>query len=115
LPYHGTGYTFLEMCKKLGVPIKQVKTQNATQVITFMGLELDSNTLEARLPYDKLAKLRLQITQASKGRKITLKNLQSLLGLLNFCCPVIEPGQCCLRQLIDLTKKVTKNRTIISL
>jgi len=62
------------MCKKLGVPIKQRKTQNATQVITFMGLELDSNTLEARLTYDKLAKLPLQL----KAWKITLEHLQSL-------------------------------------
>jgi len=101
------------MCQKLGVPIKQEKTQNATQVITFMGLELDSITMEARLPHDKLAKLRLQLTQASKSRKITLKNLQSLLGLLIFCCQVIEPGRCFLRRLIDLTKKVTKpNRRI---
>jgi len=99
---------FLEMCQKLCVPIKQEKTQNATQVITFMGLELDSVAMEARLPHDKLAKLRLQLNQASKSRKITLKNLQSLLGLLNFCCQVIEPGPCFLRRLIDLTKKVTK-------
>jgi hypothetical protein len=100
--------TFLLLCKDIGVPIKQEKTENACQVITFMGLELDSLNMEARLPEDKLNKLRLSLAKFAKCRKITLKELQSLLGLLNFCCSVVVPGRAFLRRLIDLTKKVTR-------
>jgi hypothetical protein len=99
---------FLALCSEIGVPIKSEKTQNACQVITFMGLELDSTTMEARLPGDKLLKLRTQLAKFSKHRKITLKELQSLLGLLNFCCTVVPPGRSFLRRLTDLTKKVTR-------
>ena len=36
-----------------------------------------------------------------KSRKVTLKELQSLVGLLNFCCAVVKPDRCFLRRLID--------------
>ena len=39
-----------------------------------------------------------------KGRqKVTLRELQSLIGLLNFACSVVVPGRAFLRRLINLT------------
>ena len=38
-----------------------------------------------------------------KRRKVTLPELQSLIGLLNFTCSVVLPGRAFLRRLIDLT------------
>ena len=39
-----------------------------------------------------------------KGRqKVTLRELQSLIGLLNFACLVVVPGTAFLRRLINLT------------
>lgn len=35
---------------------------------------------------------------------MTLKELQSLIGSLNFACSVIAPGRAFLRRLIDLTR-----------
>lgn len=99
---------FMALCSTVGVPLKAEKTEQPKQVITFMGLELDLVTMEARLPMDKLVKLRSLLSSTSKSRKIKLKDLQSLLGLLNFCCQVIVPGRCFLRRLTDLTKKVSK-------
>ena len=98
---------FLGMCNDLGVPIKAEKTEKATTCLTFMGLELDSIAMEARLPRDKLEKIRTLLAQHTRKRKIKLKDLQSLLGLLNFCCKVVVPGRCFLRRLYDLTKSVS--------
>ena len=36
-------------------------------------------------------------------KKVTLKEVQSLTGLLNFACSVVVPGRAFLRRLIDLT------------
>ena len=36
-------------------------------------------------------------------KKVTLKELQPLCGLLNFACSVVTPGRAFLRRLIDLT------------
>ena len=98
---------FLSMCSEVGVPIKSEKTERATTCLTFMGLELDSISMEARLPLDKIEKLRTSLAQHARKRKIKLKELQSLLGLLNFCCKVVIPGRCFLRRLYDLTKSVS--------
>lgn len=79
---------FLSMCNSIGVPIKAEKTVQPTTTITFMGLELDSINMVARLPDDKLLPLRERLNVQVKLRKITLQDLQSLIGLLNFCCSV---------------------------
>ena len=97
---------FLSFCSRVGVPIKGEKTVFPCTLLTFMGLELDSETMEARLPPGKLANLRL-LNQYKCKRKIKLKELQSLLGLLNFCCQVVVPGRSFMRRLTDLTCKVS--------
>lgn len=96
------------MCNSLGVPIKAEKTERACTKITFMGLELDSENMVARLPDDKLVRLRVLLNTYHHKRKIKLKELQSLLGLLNFCCRVVVPGRCFLRRLYDLLVQVSK-------
>ena len=45
---------FLSICADIGIPIAPDKTVQPTQVITFLGLELDSVAMEVRLPVDKL-------------------------------------------------------------
>lgn len=99
---------FLSMCDTTGVPINEGKTVFPTTCITFLGLELDSKIMEARVPPDKLVKMRELLDSTSRKKKITLRELQSLIGFLNFCCTVIRPGRSFLRRLIDLTKKVSR-------
>lgn len=49
--------------------------------------------MEARLPQHELTKLKSLLDFHSRKRKITLKDLKSLIGLLNFCCLVVVPGR----------------------
>ena len=58
--------------------------------------------MEARLPEDKLAICQLLL------QKVTLRELQSLIGVLNFACSVIMPGRAFLRQLIYLILGVSR-------
>ena len=95
---------FLNMCEYLGVPIAQEKTVGPDTTLQFAGITLDSVKQEARLPEDKLQKCRLLLHSFYRRRKVSLKELQSLLGLLNFTCSVIVPGRAFLRRMIDLTK-----------
>ncbi|XP_033736378.1 uncharacterized protein LOC117324568 [Pecten maximus] len=100
-------FTFCEVAAVLGIPIKEAKTVPPTTVITFLGLELDSESMEIRLPQDKLVKLRAELLAMSNRKKVTLHQLQSLIGLLNFACSVVVPGRTFLRRLIDLTMGLT--------
>lgn len=60
------------------------------------------------LPPDKLEKCRTLVYQFSRRKKVTLQELQSLIGVLNFACLVVVPGRAFLRRLIDLTIGVKK-------
>jgi len=94
--------TFLALADTLGVPIKSEKTQRPTTCITIYGIEIDSKAMVARLPRDKIEKILLLLNEFKVKRKVTLRELQSLLGLLNFACSVIIPGRAFLRRLFDL-------------
>ena len=56
-----------------------------TQVLSFLGYELDSVKMEVRLPSDKLQKCLSLIQVFLTKPKFTLKTLQSIIGTLNLC------------------------------
>ena len=64
--------------------------------------------MESRLPLDKVEKIKKLLNEFMGLQKVTLKQLQSLLGVLNLACRVIIPGRPFLRRLMDLTRGVDK-------
>ena len=97
---------FLSLCEYLGVSIAPEKTGGPSTILTSAGIQLDTNTMEARLPADKILKTRSFLSEFLCRKKAQLKEVQSLIGLLNFACTVVLPGRAFLRRLIDLTKGV---------
>lgn len=94
---------FLSLCSYLGIPMAPEKTCGPATTMSFAGIELDSILLEARLPLDKIEKCKSLISYFLSHKKVTLKEVQSLTGLLNFACSVVRPGRAFLRRLIHLT------------
>ena len=89
----------------MGVPIAPEKTFDPQTVLIFAGIELDTNTMVARLPNDKITKTKTFLSDFLCC-KVSSKETQSLIGFLNFECSVVVPGRVCLRRLIDLTEGV---------
>ncbi len=77
--------TFLWICEELGIAIAVEKTVCGT-CITFLGVELDTVTMEARLPEDKLRDCRALLQSYVQHRRLKVKQLESLTGVLNFAC-----------------------------
>ena len=71
--------------------------------------------MEVWLPPDKLVKCRDLIACSLRRRKVTLRGIQSLTGLLNFACTVVVPGRAFLRRLIDLIIGIYSPHFLISL
>ena len=92
---------FLMLCQYLGIPMAPEKTIGPSSTISFAGIELDSVLMEAWLPPDKLVKCQDLISGFLRRRKVALREIQSLTGLLNFACTVV-PGRAFLRRLTDL-------------
>ena len=99
-------HNFLHLWQRLGVPIKDSKTLLPTKVIIIHGIEVDSEKMDCRLPQDKIVKINTVLISAMHRKKITLRSLQSLTGLLNFACMVVCRGRAYLRLLVDLTVKI---------
>ena len=99
---------FLQLSKVLGVPINESKTVFPTTKVILHGIEVNTVQLTASLPADKVKSLEGAIQNISKCKSITLQQVQSVIGYMNFACKVIIPGRAFSRRLIDLTKGVTK-------
>ena len=97
----------ISMCGHIGVPIAQDKTQNSTQILTFLGIEIDTTLMQVRLPTDKVHKCITAIQQMLSQKKATLKQIQQLSGLLNFATQVVIPGRPFLRRIHELTIGLT--------
>lgn len=98
---------FLRICRDIGIPIKKEKTVRPTTCLTIYGIEIDTDEMSARLPQEKVEKINCALASMSKRKRVTLKELQSLLGLLNFASLVVVPGRTFLRRLYDLTRGMT--------
>ena len=106
---------FVYISQQLGIPIATHKTVGPTQVITFLGIELDTKHMIARLPIDKLNRYRDQILTIAKQNKVTLKEIKSITGMLQFATTVITSGRPFLRRLYDMTMLATKPHHYIRL
>ena len=94
---------FLSFCDFCSIPIAADKTMGPEQVLPFAGIELNTVLMQASLPIDKLEKCRNLLTLTLGKNKISLKEIQELTGLLNFCCVVVYPGRPFLRRLYNLS------------
>ena len=89
---------------RLGLPVAVHKTVGPTTVLTFLGIEIDSDCQELRLPEDKLVRLRATLSRWERKRSATKHELQVLIGQLNHAASVVRPGRCFMRQLIETMK-----------
>ena len=64
---------------------------------------------------DKLDRLRNDLSSWETRKSTTIKELQSLIGTLNFACKVVPPGRAFLQYMIQLTRGVTKHHHHIRL
>ena len=87
----------------VGAPIAHHKTE---AVLTFLGIQVDTNLSQLSLPLEKVARLQ-EILSHWRGRKsCTKKDLQILLGHLSHAAIVFRPGRIFLRTLFTLLSRL---------
>ena len=99
---HGLS-SFRHLCHQLNVPIKESKTVYPSTKVILHGIEVDTIAMTMCLPVEKLDKLNTMLNSYLKLFKVTLRQLQQLLGLMNFACKCVVPGRAFMRRLINLT------------
>ena len=92
---------------RLNDPIANHKTDGPTSVLTFLGIEIDTDQFQLRLPSAKILRLNSLLQQWARRRCCTRKDLESLLGHLSHAAIVIKPGRIFLASLFSLLSVVS--------
>lgn len=97
---------FDKLCDDLGLSINHTKDILGT-IADFLGIELDSIRMQARLPPDKLARARSMVEDLLKKATISHRELESAVGFLSFAAKIVIPGRAFLRRLFDAIRRPT--------
>ena len=92
----------LKSFEELKVHIEQSKLEGPSTCLSFLGIEIDTESMQLRLPSSKLSHLKKMLGECVQLRSMTKKNLQRLTGLLQFATKVVRPGRPFLRRLYAL-------------
>ena len=90
------------------MPLAPEKVEGQSTSIVFLGIELDSKSLTARLPADKLSRLQALVKEWGDRKSCTKRELLSLIGVLQHTSSVVRFGRCFLHHMINLSTTVTK-------
>ena len=92
---------FKKSCSELGVPVTEEKTVGPVTCLTFLGIEVDSEQLELRLPEEKLQRVKQAVEQWFERKAARQRELELLLGLLQHAAKVVSPGRRFVRRIIQ--------------
>ena len=107
--------TVTSLCEFLNIPLAEDKREGPTTQLEYLGILLDSDALEARLPSDKLHDIRASLQQWLDRIQCTKHELLSLIGTLSFAAKVVPAGRTFLRRMIDLSTTATQPTAPITL
>ena len=105
-PRSGEASTALEIATRtfqsIGVPVASDKTEGPSTCIVYLGIVIDTMSLQLRLPEPKLQRVQLLLQEWLDKRSCTRRELERLLGHLSHAATIIHPGRIFLRQLFNL-------------
>ena len=94
--------TCIQLCTKLGLPLHPDKLEGPSTCLSILGIELDSSTLQARLPPQKRERIIALLGTWAGKRFCRRRELESLIGHLHHACKVAPQGRTFLRRMINL-------------
>lgn len=94
---------FRDLANSINLPLAEHKTVAPVNCLEFLGVELDCESSEIRLPAEKLNEYLALVRDIIGAQKIPMRKMKSLAGKLNFAATVIPAGRTFIRRLYDST------------
>ena len=104
-----------EVFTNAGIPVATHKTEGPSTILAFLGILLDTELFQLRLPVEKLERLRDMVHVWQARKSCTRKDLESFVGHLAHAATVIRPGRIFLRSLFSLLSMASKPHHYIRL
>ena len=98
--------SMLTPCRKLNVPIKPSKVESPGTSLTFLGIHLNTISMEASITFERKQSLLQDLLFIQARKKCIKRELLSLIGKLSFACKILPAGRIFLRRLIDLSTTI---------
>ena len=97
--------TMCETAKLCGFKVNEQKTIGPDRIIEYLGIEINSVTKQLRITEKRMAEIREELQGWSQRKTCTKRDIQSIVGKLQFCAKVVVHGNKFIRRLISLSKK----------
>ena len=99
----------------LGILLAPKKVVSPCTVLSYLGIIIDTDKMELHLCDEKLSELTVVLQSFKVSKKITKRELLSLIGKLAFASKIVPLERTFLCHLIDLSTSVTKLSHCITL
>ena len=108
-------HTMKRIFDQLSIPLNMDKTEGPVCCLTYLGVEIDTHAMQARLPQSKLCRIRDLLQTFLKRKSCTKQQLLSLLGHLSFASRVAVGGRPFVASLIELSTTVANLHDFVQL
>jgi hypothetical protein len=98
--------TLLKLLRDLGFSIAWNKLVLPCTKLTFLGIELCSKDMLAKLPENKKQEFVKLLSEFSKCKRASRRQLEKLAGKLNWACQIVKCGRTYLRRILDTLNRV---------
>ena len=98
----------IKTLSKLSIPLAPKKVERPSTKLTFLGIELDSDSMMAWLPEDKLGQLKGMVASWQDRKACTKRKLLYLVDALQLATLVVCYGRVFLRRMIEQSNKQAK-------
>ena len=94
---------FLDVCKRINMPISEEKTFWSEETMTFLGFLINGRNHMVMVPLEKVAQANQMLDEILRPgkKKITVLRLQQICGFFNFLCRCFIPGRAFTRRLYN--------------
>ena len=91
---------------RLGLPVEPAKVEGPSTTLTFLCIEIDTVSMELRLPQTKLARLKSTLAEWCNKKSASKHDLQVVIGLLCDAAQVVPAGRPFIRSLINAMSRL---------
>ena len=106
--------TILSRCRDLGLPVAHDKLVGPATAVPFLGVTIDTVSMQAKLDSDRLAEIKLLVSSFSTRDSCSVKELRSLIGKLCFAARVAQPGRVFISAALETLRNASGSSIIIS-
>ena len=92
------------LARELGVELHPTKRDGPAQLLTFLGIGIDTVLMRVFLPIAKKHKLRTHCSHLIQRRAASLHQLRSVAGLMLHAAQVVQPGRIMARRVLEFKR-----------